>query len=123
MIKAIPGSSNGRTLGSEPGNLRSNRSPGARKNSAKAGQGDTMRKVVLNIFKTEEGEYHMVLQAGENPEPKSLGTIVYRDEMEVDSKDTEDIRKATRQLKEKVKNWACEQGIKFIENLDINPYE
>jgi predicted peroxiredoxin len=79
-----------------------------------------MPKVVLNIFKTEEGKYHMVMQAGENPEPKSLGTIVYSDGEEIDSKDP---REVIRQLKEKVKNWACEQGIDFIENLDINPYD
>lgn len=34
LLGKFPGSSNGRTLGSEPGNLRSNRSPGAQNKSA-----------------------------------------------------------------------------------------
>jgi len=89
-----------------------------------------MPKVALHIFEREsEGkkEYRAVIQVGENPEPASVGTIVYQDEMEVDSKDTEDMRKATRQLKKKAKNWEREQVDEngdpiFVHNIDINPY-
>ena len=83
-----------------------------------------MRKAVLNIFETEsEGEkvYRAVMQVGENPQPVSMGKIVYQDGEEVDSfKDTND---AIRRLKEKAENWAREQGIPFVHNIDINPYD
>ncbi|MDP2934404.1 MAG: hypothetical protein Q8N59_01365 [bacterium] len=89
-----------------------------------------MPKVALHIFEREskgEKEYRAVIQTGENLQPVSLGIIVYQDEMEVDSKDTEDMRKATRQLKEKAKTWTREQKDEngdpiFVHNIDINPY-
>jgi len=65
----------------------------------------------------------MVMQAGENPQPTSMGVIVYQDGKEIDSKDIQDIREASRQLKEKAENWAREQGIEFVDNIDINPYD
>jgi len=89
-----------------------------------------MPKVVLNIFETKsEGKkvYRAVIQIGENPEPVSMGTIVYQDGEEIGSREKNEI---IRQLKDKAKKWTMEQVdengqplILFVHNLDINPYD
>ena len=81
-----------------------------------------MPKVALNIFKTGQ-EYRAVIQVGENPEPISMGKIVYQDGKDVSSKYIKYTREAIASLKEKAKKWAREQKIPFVHNLDINPYD
>jgi len=85
-----------------------------------------MRKVVLNIFKVGD-EYRAVIQVGNHAEPVSLGTIIYQDGMEIDNasgaQGGRDKNEAIRQLKDRAKNWAREQGIPFVHNLDFNPYD
>ena len=81
-----------------------------------------MPKVALNIFKTGQ-EYRAVIQVGENPEPISMGKIVYQDGKDVSSKYIKYTREAIASLKEKARKWAREQKILFVHNLDINPYD
>jgi hypothetical protein len=85
-----------------------------------------MPKVALNIFKTEEGEYRAVMQIGNHAEPVSMGTIVYQDGDETESRGTQgtrDAREIIRELQQKATKWARENNIPFIHNLDINPYD
>jgi len=85
-----------------------------------------MPKVALNIFKTEQGEYRAVMQIGNHAEPKSMGIIVYQDGEDLGAKGTmgvKDSRSIIRLLNERARKWAREQGIPFVHNLDINPYD
>lgn len=84
-----------------------------------------MPKLVLSIFKTG-AEYRAVIKIGQNAEPKANGRIVYQDGEEVKDNPMEPkvlIRDPIRQMKEKAKKWAREQGIPFVHNIDFNPYE
>jgi hypothetical protein len=85
-----------------------------------------MAKVVLNIFKTEKGEYRAVMQIGNHAEPKSMGTIVYQDGEDLETRGTigvKDSRGIIRMLNERARKWARENGIPFVHNLDFNPYD
>ena len=81
-----------------------------------------MSKIALNIFKVGD-EYRAVIQTGENPAPASKGTNVYQDGIEVGNNYTKTIREVIGGLKEKAKIWARENGIPFVHNLDISPYD
>jgi hypothetical protein len=84
-----------------------------------------MPKLALNIFKIGD-EYRAVIQIGNHAQPKSKGVIVYQDGKEVETKGTmgvKDSRGIIRMLNERAKKWARENGIPFVHNLDINPYD
>lgn len=86
-----------------------------------------MPKIILSIFKIGD-EYRAVIKIEENAEPKANanGRVVYQDGEEVEEDPMESkslIRDPIRQMKEKAKEWAREQGIPFVHNIDINPYE
>jgi hypothetical protein len=85
-----------------------------------------MPKVALNIFKIGE-EYRAVMQIGNHAEPKSMGIIVYQDgedlETTTGTMGVKDSRGIIRMLNERARKWAREQGIPFVHNLDINPYD
>lgn len=85
-----------------------------------------MARVVLNIFKTEQGEYRAVIQTGENPEPASMGEIIYQDGEEIDTigiQGARDRNEIIRQMKGKAIKWARDNNIPFVDNIDINPYD
>jgi len=77
------------------------------------------KKVALNIFKIGE-EYRAVIQIGNNAQPVSMGITVYQSGMEANSNN---IREVIRQLKDKAQQWARDNLIPFVDNLDFNPYD
>ena len=86
-----------------------------------------MPKVVLTIFKIGD-EYRALIGVGENAQPGCKGKIVYQDGKEIKGNPMELktlARDPIRQMKEKAKKWAREQTnpeIRFVHNLDFNPY-
>ena len=79
-----------------------------------------MTKIILSIFKVED-EYRAVIQIEENSKPTANGRIIYQDGEEANGLlGSGDL---IREMKEKAKKWAREQGIPFVHNIDFNPYE
>ena len=87
-----------------------------------------MPKIILSIFKRRViigDEYRALIKIGENAEPTCNGKIVYQDGEEVEDDPMESktlIRDPIWKMKEKAKKWAREQGIRFVHNIDFNPY-
>jgi hypothetical protein len=79
-----------------------------------------MKKVLLGIIKTGNG-YRAVMQIGENPYLPNE-KIVYLSGREI-TNNLADAREIRRELKEKAKKWAREQGIQYVINIDFDPYE
>ena len=79
-----------------------------------------MEKVTLSIIETRN-EYRAVIQIGENTHLANR-KVVYQCSRST-SKKFQEIRKLNLQLKEKAKKWARKKGIKYVINIDINPYE
>ena len=79
-----------------------------------------MEKVTLSIIETRN-EYRAVIQIGENAHLANR-KVVYQCSRFTSGK-FQEIKKLSRQLKEKAKKWAHKKGIKHIVNIDINPYE
>lgn len=84
-----------------------------------------MPKIILSILKVGD-EYRALIKIGENPEPTANGRVIYQDGEEVEYDPREEkslVRDPIREMKEKAKKWAREQGIPFVHNIDFNPYE
>lgn len=79
-----------------------------------------MEKVTLSIIETGN-EYRAVIQIGENTHLANR-KVVYQCSRFTSEK-FQEIKKLSRQLKEKAKKWASKKGIKYVVNIDINPYE
>ena len=79
-----------------------------------------MEKVTLSIIETGN-EYRAVIQIGENPRLANR-KVVYQCNRFTSEK-LQEIKKSSRQLKEKAKKWARKKGIEFVVNIDLNPYE
>jgi len=79
-----------------------------------------MKKVRLSIVKTGL-EYRAVIQIGENPYLDNK-KVVYQSGKEIENS-LVDVRKICEKLKEKAKEWAREQKIPYVVNIDLDPYE
>lgn len=79
-----------------------------------------MEKVTLSIIKIGN-EYRAVIQIGENTHLANR-KVVYQCSRFTSEK-LQEIRKLSLQLKEKAKKWARKKGIKYVVNIDLNPYE
>lgn len=80
-----------------------------------------MPKIILSIFKIGE-EYRALIEKGQNAEPTANGRTIYQDGEEINGL-SDSMMDLIREMKERAKKWAREQGIPFVHNIDFNPYE
>ena len=77
-----------------------------------------MKKVLLGIIRKGD-EHRAVMQIGENPYLPNE-KIVYLSGREIKN-NLIDAREICRELREKAKKWAREQGIPYVINIDFDP--
>lgn len=75
--------------------------------------------VKLIVFESR-GEYRCVIVFDEIPEAVVNKRIVYQDEAE--GENLAETRGATEEMRKKAKEWAREQGIDFVYNLDFGRF-
>jgi len=79
-----------------------------------------MKKVRLSIVKTGL-EYRAVIQIGENLCLDNK-RVIYQSSREIENR-LVDVRAICEKLKEEAKEWAREQKIPYVVNIDLDSYE